>query len=106
MLIMIQMIGFAVQPTAGFAWYSPAVSWLQRLSNPLSLSQLADGSNSILITYLALVTVMALLLNVAFVFYMFSHNRLDHIWTLRLLRLSSGLLLSLHLHCILNKFNY
>jgi hypothetical protein len=87
---MIQMIGFSIQPTAGFAWYSPAVSWLQRLSNPLGLSQLADGSNSILITYLALFTVMTLLLNVTFVFYMFSQNRFDQIWTLRLLRLGSG----------------
>jgi hypothetical protein len=99
-----QIIGFAVQPSSGFSWYTPAVSWLQRLANPIGLSQSADGSNSVGITYLALLTVTVLLLNFAYVFYMFSHNQFEQIWALRMLRLVSGSIVCslFHCFCVLN----
>ena len=76
--------------SVNFAWYRPAVNWLQIFINPFGLSQIADGSGSVILAYLSLGTVFLLLLDAGFVFYMFIQNKFKQFWTLRLLRLISS----------------
>ena len=85
-----QILGFAINASVSFAWYRPAVDWLQLFINPFGLSQLADGSGSVILTYLSLGTVFLLLGDAGFVFYMFIQNKFKQFWTLRLLRLISS----------------
>jgi hypothetical protein len=85
-----QLLSFALLPSAGFAWYSPAVSWLQNILNPFGLNQVAGGYDSNTLVYLALIAVSVALSLMGFLLYALSQNDIEYSWALQSMRVIAG----------------
>jgi hypothetical protein len=90
----VQMVGFAFQKNCGFAWNPASTSWINIVTSPVKAIGVDVGASSSwrTIFYLSLLLVALLMIDAGFVFWQFSQNRFQQLWTLRLLRVSSSAL--------------